>query len=81
LKVVAHLYQYLAQQKHRYQIVRNRLRNTQKRLYFDLKIANLFQRLEAKLPDFQGLRRPGQRNERIKLAASEHRRLALSTAE
>jgi len=66
--------------KLRYQIVRNRLRNTQKRLYFDLKIANLLQRLEAKPLDPQGLRWPGQRNERIKLAALEQRRLALSTA-
>jgi len=35
--VVAHLY-HIAQQKLRYEIVNNRLGNTQKRLYFNLKI-------------------------------------------
>jgi len=35
----------VAQQKLRYEIVKNRSRNTQKRLYFDLKIANFLQRL------------------------------------
>jgi len=45
---VAHLY-HLAQQKLRYGIVKNRLRNKQKRLYFDLKIANFLQRLKDDL--------------------------------
>jgi len=44
--VVAHLY-HIAQQKLRYEIVKNRSKNTQKRLYFDLKIANFIQRLGA----------------------------------
>jgi len=78
--VVAHLYQHLAQQKLRYEIVRNRLRNTQKRLYFDLKIANFLQRLVAKPSDLKCLRRPGPKNKRIKFTALEHRRLALSSA-
>jgi len=39
--VVAHLY-HLLQQKVRYDIVKNRSRNAQKRLYFDLKIAESF---------------------------------------
>jgi len=37
--VVAHLY-HIAQQKLLYEIVKNQSRNTQKRPYFDLKIAN-----------------------------------------
>jgi len=78
--VVAHLYQHLTQQKLRYEIVRNRLKNAQKRLYFDLKIANFLRRLEAKPPDPQGFRWPEPRNERIKFTALKHRRLALSTA-
>jgi len=41
---VAHLY-HSAQQKLRYGTVKNRLRNAQKRLYFDLTIANFLQRL------------------------------------
>jgi len=44
--VVAHLY-HLVQQKLRYEIVKNRSRNTQIRLYFDLKIANFLKRLGA----------------------------------
>jgi len=44
--MVAHLY-HLAQQKLRYEIVKNWSRNTQKRLYFDFKIANFLQRLGA----------------------------------
>jgi len=42
--VVVHLYHYdLARQKFRYEIVKNRPRNSHKRLYFDLKIANFIQ--------------------------------------
>jgi len=39
--VLGHLY-HLAQQKLRYEIFKNRSRNAQKQLYFDLKIANFF---------------------------------------
>jgi len=41
---VAHLY-HLAQQKLRYEIVKNRSRKTQKTAIFELKIANFLQRL------------------------------------
>jgi len=39
--VVTHLY-HLAQQQLRYEIIKNRLRHTKKRLYFDLRVANFF---------------------------------------
>jgi len=45
--VLAIIAYYLAQQKRRYKIVKNRSRNTQKWLYFDLKIANFLQRLRV----------------------------------
>jgi len=48
--VIAHLY-HIAQQKFRYEIVKNRSSNTQKRPYFDLKIANFLQLLGASPPD------------------------------
>jgi len=49
-------------------------------VYFDLKIANFLQRMEDKPPEPQRFQRPWPRNEKIKFAALEHRRLALSTA-
>jgi len=56
--MVAHLY-HITQQKHRYEIVKNRSRNTQKLLYVDLKIANFIQRQGASPSGLNILRQLG----------------------
>jgi len=56
--VAAHLF-HVAQQKPRYKIVKNRSRNTQKRLDFDLKFVNFLQRLGALPSDPHSLRQLG----------------------